>query len=210
MTKAFDKAAQIARRMSDASGAYNGAGTGANTGLMEGTKVMTAMGYQMIEDLEPGARMITADNGIQFVRSVRREPLWFSTAECPKSRQPLFIPAEAIGNAQDITLLPHQAVMVESDMAEKVLGDRNVLMLAQDLEGVCGIHRVAPEGPATVVTLEFDNDEVIFAGSGAMCICEARESADGKEYRTLETFRDAALVAAIRGELNGGRATVAA
>lgn len=217
MTNAFTKGADIALRMTEMSGAFDGGVMGACSGLVEGTKIATAMGFQRIETIEPGARIVTFDNGLQPVRAVRREPIWFAEGECPRAMQPLFVPAGAIGNAQDMVLLPHQAVLIESDAAEAALGDPFVLMQAKDLDGVYGISRVSPEAPAYVVTLEFDNDEVVFAASGAMCICPSRSDLEGmlnrpeggREYRTLKSWTDAALVNQIRDELDGGEAMAA-
>lgn len=217
MIKATDINVTINRRMTEMTGAYNGAIMGACSGLVEGTKVATAMGFQRIEAIECGDRVVTFDNGLQTVRAVRREPIWFAEGDCPRAMQPLFVPAGAIGNAQDMVLLPHQAVLVESDVAEAELGDPFVLMMAKDLEGVRGITRVTPEAPAFTVTLEFDNDEVVFAASGAMCICPSRTDLEGmlnrpeggREYRTLKSWSDAALVAAVRHELDDGLAQAA-
>lgn len=210
MLKAHDKQVTITRRMTEMTGAYDGAVMGACSGLVEGTKIATAMGFQRIETIEPGARVVTFDNGLQTVRAVRREPVWFGEGDCPRALQPLFVPAGAIGNAQDMVVLPHQAVLVESDAAEAALGDPFVLMTAKDLDGVAGITRVKPSAPSFVVTLEFDNDEVVFAASGAMCICPARTDlsgllnrpAGGRDYRTLKSWSDGALVNAIRAELD--------
>ena len=215
MTKAFTKT--VALRMSETTGAYDGGVMGACSGLVEGTKIATAVGFQRIESIEPGARVVTFDNGLQEVRAVRREPIWFAEGDCPRTMQPLFVPAGAIGNAQDMVLLPHQAVLIESDAAEAVLGDPFVLVQAKDLEGVCGIGRVTPTAPSFVVTLEFDNDEVVFAASGAMCICPSRTDLvgmlnrpeGGREYRTIKSWTDAGLVAAIRDELDAGLAMAA-
>ncbi|WP_136637228.1 Hint domain-containing protein [Pseudooceanicola onchidii] len=217
MTNAFTKGADKALRMTEMTGAYNGGVMGACSGLVEGTKIATAMGFQRIETIEPGARVVTFDNGLQEVRAVRRDPIWFAEGACPKAMQPLFVPAGAIGNAQDMVLLPHQAVLIESDAAEAALDDPFVLMQAKDLDGICGITRITPEAPAYVVTLEFDNDEVVFAASGAMCICPSRSDLagmlnrpeGGREYRTLKSWTDGALVDAIRAELDHGLAMAA-
>lgn len=211
MIKAKNISVTATHRMTETSGAFDGAAMGASSGLVEGTKVATSRGFERIETIEVGARVVTFDSGLQTVRAVRREPMWFSTGSCPRSMQPLFVPAGAIGNAQDMVLLPHQAVLVESDVAEEALGDPFVLMKAEDLDGVRGITRVTANAPAFVVTLEFDNDEVIFAASGAMCICPARSDLEGmlnpreggREYRTVKSWSDAALVSAIRAELDG-------
>tara|TARA_R110002124_G_scaffold15982_8_gene68609 strand:- start:8159 stop:8812 length:654 start_codon:yes stop_codon:yes gene_type:complete len=217
MTNAFTKGAFVARRMTETSGAFDGAVMGACSGLIEGTKVATARGFQRIEAIEVGDRVVTFDHGLQEVRAVRREAMWIAEGECPRTLYPLFVPAGAIDNAQDMILLPHQAVLIESDVAEAELGDPFVLMQARDLNGICGITRVAPTEPAMVITLEFDNDEVVFANSGAMCICPSRTDLAGMlsrqpsdhEYRTIKSYSDPALVAAIRDELDGGSAQAA-
>ncbi|MBY6158499.1 Hint domain-containing protein [Pseudooceanicola nitratireducens] len=212
MIKATDINVTITRRMTETTGAYNGAILGAISGLVEGTKVVTAKGFQRVEEIKAGDRVVTHDNGLQVVRAVRRTPVW-TAAVCPRSMQPLFVPAGAIGNAADMILLPHQAVMVDSAAAREELGDASVLMLAKDLEGVRGITRITPEAPAYVVSLEFDNDEVIFAASGAMCICRAAVDVDAvaptRAYTTLKSRSDAGLVAAVRAELSDDLARAA-
>ena len=186
-------------------------------GMLAGTRVATAMGWRRVEAICEGDQVLTFDGGLQTVVAVRRQVIFSGETAADIQDWPMLVPAGALGNREEKRIPARQAVLIESDAAEAALGDPFVLMQAKDLDGICGIHRVTPEAPAFVVTLEFDNDEVVFAASGAMCICPSRSDLagmltrpeGGREYRTIKSWTDAALVNEIRGELDGGLAMAA-
>ena len=67
-----------------------------------------------------------------------------------------------------------QPVLIESDAAEALYGDPFLMVAAQVLDGYHGIARVPPMREVTVVTLEFEGDEVVYANAGAMFLCGAQ------------------------------------
>jgi len=148
---------------------------GTTSGLTAGTMIATAMGWRPVEAIAAGDLVLTFDRGLQPVKNVRRSIAWIAPAEVPQAMWPLFVPAGAVGNAQAMVLLPDQPVMLESDAAEMVWGDPFTLIDAADLDGFRGIQRVAPEGPAQTVVLEFEHDEVVFAQHGALLHCGRAE-----------------------------------
>lgn len=149
------------------------AGSLQKPGIMAGTKVATHRGWCAIQNINVGDKVLTFDGGLQEVMSVKREKFSAKSGESI-----LRVPAEALGNRDEIYLLPTQHVMVESDTAEQLYGDPFALLPALALEGVREIERVVPETNHEVVTLEFARDEVIFANVGALFFCPKRQKLD--------------------------------
>ncbi len=144
---------------------------GLAAGLVAGTMVATAMGWRPVEALAKGDLILTFDRGLQPLRGVTRGLHWDADTLCPEALWPLRVPAGALGNQQDMTLLPEQAVMIESDTADMLYGDPFTLIDAADLDGYRGIERMPPVVEIEVIQLQFDNDEVVFANSGALVHC---------------------------------------
>jgi len=156
------------KRMTDVTGAYDGGATGVMSGLVEGTRVATAMGWRPVEAIAVGDKVLTFDAGLQVVTRIECRALWSGETACPPRFWPLEVPAGALGNRQMMYLLPNQGVLLESDAAEMVYGDPFTLLPAQALDGVNGIHRVPPRHGTDVVTLHFETEQVVFANSGAL------------------------------------------
>ena len=160
-------------RMSDSSGAVDGAARGVMSGLLVGTRVATSQGWRDVGALQEGDLVLTFDSGLQPVTGLVRTPIWSGETACPKTFWPLLIPAGALENAKSLRVLPRQGVVLESDLAEEVLGDPLALIPAQALDGVRGIERVDPDETPDVINLQFDADQVIFAQQGALLFCPA-------------------------------------
>lgn len=183
------------------------------SGMVTGTRVATAVGWQKIETLRAGDAVLTFDNGLKTLRGLSRRAIWDGDSSWPEMFQPLLVPERAIGNREEMLLMPRQGVVVESDVAEHELGDPFVLLRAESLDGICGITRHQPVPEPEVFILEFDEDEVIFASSGALCICPAAGDLIGRaiseeqllgekpEYRILGKETASDLIDAILWEL---------
>ncbi|MCA1776857.1 MAG: Hint domain-containing protein [Loktanella sp.] len=143
------------------------------TGLVAGTKVATKMGWRVVEAIAPGDMVLTFDGGMQEVKNVTRQVVWAGGDLRDPDSWPLFVPAGALGNQADMSLMPGQAVLVESDTAEAVFGDPFAMIPAKALDGFRGITPTAPSPRIEVVTLEFAQDEVVFANIGALFFCPA-------------------------------------
>jgi hypothetical protein len=138
-------------------------------GIVAGTKVATAMGWRAVDALTEGDLVLTFDHGLQPLKSAtrtRQTCQWAAPQDWP-----LLVPAGALGNTEDGVVLPGQAVMIESDLAEGMTGDPFVLVPAGVLDGVCGIEAVLPDGGFEVVVLTFARDEVVFTKPGLLCHC---------------------------------------
>lgn len=157
-------------RMAEVGGLYEGAHIN-STGLIAGTRVATGMGWRPAEAIAPGDMVLSFDHGMVRVRDVRRTTLWPCATHIPEASWPVHVPAGALSNAEDMTLLPEQAVMVESDAAVDANGDPFALVQAKALAGLRRIERSAPLGEIEVITLVFDTDEVIYAEGGLLAYC---------------------------------------
>lgn len=142
-----------------------------STGILAGTMVATASGWRSIDKVAEGDMVLTFDDGMQPVRRVTRRTGWSADLASPDRLWPLMVPKGAIGNTRDMTLMPSQNVMIESDAAEEIWGDPFTVVPAATLDGWRGIARVCPAETVEVITLHFDEDQVIFADGGALVFC---------------------------------------
>lgn len=143
----------------------------ASHGLIAGTRVASNLGWRPVEVLTVGDEVLTFDNGVQRIVDIQRITLWSETDEVAPGYWPVTIPAGALGNMKELVLLPDQGVMLESDMATDPMGDPFAIVPAQALEGLCGIHRQAPQQPVDLITLFFARDEVIYIDGGLLIHC---------------------------------------
>jgi len=163
-------------RQSETTGAYNGAMRGGwdqvpASGILSGTLVATHMGWRPVEAIAIGDRVMTFDDDLQLVTGVTRTTLWSQPSFCPPAHWPLEVPAGAVGNRDVLYVLPDQAIVVESDLAEQMFGDPFALVPAMALVGFRGIRRAEPASQIEVITLEFEKNQVIFANHGALVHC---------------------------------------
>ncbi len=157
------------RRISEMSGAVDG-GVFASRGLVAGTRVGTSMGWRAVEALAPGDFVLTFDNGLQQLVEVRRET-YFMSEEMMGKADMLAVPAGAMGNSVDVTLLPDQGVLIESEAACDAQGDPFAVLRAKVLEGFRGITRMPRPTKLEVITLVFANEEVVYAEGGILLHC---------------------------------------
>ncbi|MEM8591515.1 MAG: Hint domain-containing protein [Pseudomonadota bacterium] len=153
-----------------------GFGVTRRSGLLHSTRVATAMGWREAEALAVGDEVLTFDNGLQPITAIERVINWPDHKTCPEHAAPFEVPAGVLGNKERIWMLPNQLVVVESDMAEALTGDPFALVPVSVLAGWRGIVRVSPRAPHLVVVLRFENDEVIYAGDGALLLAQSEGS----------------------------------
>ncbi len=142
------------------------------TGMVAGTKVATNAGWASVETIREGQQVLTFDGGLQTVIAVTRHSLMADTHDI--SSWPLSVPADALGNRADMTILPHQSVMIESDAAEDMTGDPFALIPGASLAGFRGISQERPSEWVDVIQLHFAQDEIVFANIGALFLCRAQ------------------------------------
>jgi hypothetical protein len=172
------------RRTVEMTGAYDGGLAKLSHGLMAGTRVASNLGWRAIDALAVGDKVLTFDHGIQVITEIRRAHMWLDAPETAEMLWPVVIPVDALGNREELTLLPDQGVMVESDAAQDMHGDPFAVMTAQSLVGLRGIHQRQPMQRIELIAVYFAGDEVIYAEGGALIHCPSDTS-------TLDKFLEA-------------------
>lgn len=146
-------------------------------GMIAGTLVATDLGWRPVEAVKPGDLVITFDSGMRPVKSVRIASLWTNGQNAPRALWPLTVPAQALGNRTEVTVLPEQTLLIESDAAVELYGQPFMLVSAAVLDGHRGIARRQPPREISVITLEFERDEVIYTNGTLLVHCPAGSAA---------------------------------
>lgn len=197
-------------------GARAGFAGGRASGLIAGSDVATPKGWCPVDKISAGDQVLTFDSGVQKVRATKTHHLWTRDVPCPKKFWPLFVPAGALGNLEETLLLPDQKVMIESDAAEMLHGERFPLIPALALLGWRGIRRIIPAMPVQIVAMQLDIEQVVLTNIGVQVLCKgvekpcslAKES--GIAYQALDLHQATALVEFLEISDNDRGATVKA
>jgi len=181
------------------------------SGFTAGTRIATERGWRPVEAITVGDKVLTFDNGAQRVVAVTRGAHFAVCDALPDFAAPVDVPVGAIGNEEPLVLLPEQPVLVESDAAEAMTGDPFALVPAKALVGYRGIERFRSLRPVEVISLHFENDELVFAEGGGLMLAPSAilgiapldlldTSGRPAPYLTLRGARAKALVAAMAEE----------
>ena len=163
---------------------------GTSHGLMAGTHVASSLGWRPVEAITVGDNILTFDNAMQPVVEIRRDVKWRDATSIPEARWPVRIPAGAMGNRCDLTVFPNQGILVESDAANDPQGDPFAVVPAVALDGSRGIHRVAPQHQVEIVTLYFEQDQVIYVEGGTLAYCPHPGDLVGDDLAQSACFYD--------------------
>lgn len=145
-----------------------------SAGIIAGTRLATGDGWRPIEQIEIGDMVLTFDNGLQPVEDIASTCC--ETGCLHQDAWPLIAPVGALGNRENMKMLPGQAVMIESDIAEEMFGDPFAVLPARALNGLFGIERCKPEPELKTFEVTFAEDEVVFANFGALVHCAAKQN----------------------------------
>lgn len=161
-----------------------------DAGLIAGTLVETATGWRPVEMLRVGDHVQTYDGGLRQLRQIDRA--YYGVADGAYPLQGiLHVPAGALDNCDDVVVMPEQMLLIESQVAADLLGELSVLIPASALVGFRGITRHAPKGLIEAVTLNFEDEEVVYANSGLLVHCATKASGF---FTELDHGRAAALL----------------
>lgn len=130
-----------------------------------GTLIATPEGERPVEDLRPGDRVITRDNGIQPLAWVGRKDLTGDDLACNPHMNPVRIRRGALGKGlpeRDMLVSPNHRVLVASDRAALYFEEREVLVAAKHLTGMHGIDTVVA-AEVSYIHVMFDRHEVILS-----------------------------------------------
>ncbi|MBE1285466.1 MAG: 2,3,4,5-tetrahydropyridine-2,6-carboxylate N-succinyltransferase [Rhodobacteraceae bacterium] len=128
--------------------------------FVAGTLIETVEGPVAVEELEPGTRVLTRDNGPQPVRWIGR-----SQRVAEGSVAPIVFEPGALGNHGQVALSPNHRVLVSSVQAELLFGQAEVLIKAKLLVNDRTVRPRADGRPVTYLHLLFDQHEIV-TGNG--------------------------------------------
>ncbi|MEO1556379.1 MAG: Hint domain-containing protein [Pseudomonadota bacterium] len=128
-----------------------------------GTWVRTARGNITVDDLRPGMRIHTKDNGLRTLLAIRRAPIGKSALRLNPAVRPVVIPQGLIGNTATLRLSPAHRVLFAGWMPEYLFGDAEVLVSAATLVGHGGVHVDTTHRQVVYYHLLFDEHQIISA-----------------------------------------------
>ena len=130
-----------------------------------GTLIATPQGERRVEDLRPGDRVITRDNGIQVIRWAGRRDLSAAELALAPNMQPILIRRGALGIGlpeRDMLVSPNHRILIANEKTQLFFEEREVLVAAKHLTGMEGIDRVEVD-EVSYVHFMFDRHEVILS-----------------------------------------------
>lgn len=135
-------------------------------GLPGATLVETATGWRPAETLRPGDRIATWDGGFRPLASVR------AVRMAPGGAHAMVrVPGGVLNNCRSVWLTGTQLVLIRSPYAAAVLEAESVLLPAASLVGYRGVRQATPHGALNLVSLQFAEEELVFAASGLTLHC---------------------------------------
>lgn len=131
-----------------------------------GTLIATPEGVRPVESLRPGDRVMTRDSGIRELCWTGRKDLTPAMLEANAHLRPVLIRKDAFGPGlpdRDMMVSPDHRMLLVSQMAEMLFGDREVLVPAKHLTGLEGVDRVGHAPGVSYVHVMCEQHEVILA-----------------------------------------------
>ncbi|APX13727.1 hypothetical protein BWR18_06020 [Tateyamaria omphalii] len=130
-----------------------------------GTLIATPTGERRVEDLKPGDRVITRDNGIQEIRWVGHRQMSGEELADAAHLRPVLIRQGALGKGlpeRDMLVSPQHRVLVADNKTALYFDESEVLVAAKHLTDMEGID-VVEVSETTYIHVMFDQHEVILS-----------------------------------------------
>lgn len=151
------------------------------SGLVTGTLVETATGWQGIETLQPGQAVQTLDGGLARLMRVDRRRI-----EPAEDQVLIHLPGGVLDACSDLTLLPGQHLLVDTLDDPQLGGAPFALVPALALLALQGPRRVRREDAFDVLTLLFAEEEAVYAQTGVLFHCPGL--VDGAQSYPADSF----------------------
>ncbi|MEM9913008.1 MAG: Hint domain-containing protein [Pseudomonadota bacterium] len=130
-----------------------------------GTRIATPQGERLVEDLQPGDRIITRDNGLQEICWVGRRDLSERDLQQARSLRPILVKEGALGRGlpeRDMIVSPQHRVLMQNDRTALYFDDHEVLAAAWHLTDLEGIARLGAT-PVSYVHFMCERHEVVLS-----------------------------------------------
>lgn len=144
--------------------------SGLACGLYASTPVLTATGWADMSDLSVGDLMVTRDQGLSPIVSIRpelRAALWG-----------VIFPESALGNQVKVLLPPGQPVLVKTAYALPFTGEALALLPAAALEGWRGVGPHVSNTAEPILQMRLSRPGLVQAGPGLFVGVEGNASAE--------------------------------
>jgi len=151
------------------------------TGVLAGTLVETARGWQPVEQVRMGDGVQTLDGGLAKVLGVDRRILRPDMGQAVVS-----VPGGAFDACSDLQVLPGQHLLLDTLGDAGFPDDAFVLIPALALEGRAGCSRRFALREIEVITPMFASEELVWANSGLLIHCPG--IAEGAGRRPASDF----------------------
>ncbi|MEM9582476.1 MAG: Hint domain-containing protein [Pseudomonadota bacterium] len=123
-----------------------------------GTRITLSDGSQRpVEDLRPGDRVLSRDNGMQAIRWIGKR-----TVQAVGDFAPVVISEGVLGNAENITISQQHRMLISDWRAEVMVGSKDVLIQAADLVNDDTIF-IRKGGFVEYTQLVFDQHQILYA-----------------------------------------------
>ncbi|WP_397543553.1 Hint domain-containing protein [Roseovarius salis] len=143
---------------------------------MAGTRVATHQGWRPVESLMQGDLVATFDSGFQPLEAITQHRAWIAATPLRKRAAPLHVARGVLRNRRDMMVLPGQPVMIESDAAERLLGDPFAVVPARALLGLAGVEPWQLDIPVDILVLRMARDELVYVDGGALVLAGAADA----------------------------------
>lgn len=128
------------------------------------TLIATLTGECPVEELRPGDRVVTRDNGLQTVRWVGRTQFFLHDFQAEPHLLPVFIRQGALGKGlpeRDMMVSPNHRILVTSERTALRYREPEVLVAAKHLSAP-GVHTIQCAG-TTYIHFMCDRHEIVLA-----------------------------------------------
>lgn len=131
--------------------------------FLAGTRIATEAGFIAVENIAPGMRVMTIDQGLQPVRGIRAVRVnAFMQLRAP-TICPVTFPAGTFGDHDTLTVSPAHRIILRGSAVHLLSGGTEAFAAAAQCIGFGGIRQAGPGGPFTYVHLLLDDHQVIQA-----------------------------------------------
>ena len=134
--------------------------------FVSGTLIDTTNGAVAIETITPNDKVLTVDRGAQPVRWIGERIVSAEAMRVKPKLRPVLIQAGALGNelpSADLRVSQQHRILVKSDIALRMFGEREVLVPAKKLVDVDGIDIDSSMEEVTYIHFLFDNHELVWS-----------------------------------------------
>lgn len=179
----------------------------ARSGLVQGTRVEAADGWRPVETLGRGDAVYTLDGGLKEIREIRRQQV--------TPGRSLRVPGGALDNCADMTVLAGQHLLLENAHVEASFGAPMALIPAAALAGYRDITWALARESVEVVTLVFQEEEIVWANTGVLMHCPdvaqaAQRALKSRFFTLLDRVQARALVSLMAADARHGAEACAA